>query len=127
MFLLDPLDEDLKLREAILVVRYIVTTYLGVTLVSNSILWVGIVMRWTKLFFPHFTVSPIMVLLAVSGAIYCMIAPGQGSMILTGIAFGSMEALFLFASISYYKLLKVHERVSGHYCATVDGSDNNNC
>lgn len=85
-------------------------------------------MRWTKLFFPHFMFCPAMALLAISGAIYCMIAPGQGSLILTGIVFGSMDALFLFASLSYYKLLKANDRDSGQYCATVDGSGHkNNC
>lgn len=99
----------MQLRQAILVVRTIITVYLSVTLVSNSILLIGIVSKWTVLFFPHFLVTPFMILLAISGGIYCIIAPGQSGLIMHGVAFGAMESLFLYATVSHYKQLKTPE------------------
>lgn len=104
--LADPTDEDLEVRQAVLVVRSMVTVYLSIVLVTNSILYVGVAKRIPKLFFPHFLVTPFMIALAISCTVYCILAPGQATFATTGVAFALMETLFLYATVSYYKHLK---------------------
>lgn len=114
----DPLDEDLDLRHAVLVVRTMVTVYLSICLVSNAVLVVGVIKGNTKLFFPHFFVAPCMIPLSISCTVYCIIAPGQLSFASTGVIFALMEVTFLYATVSHYKQLKAKELNKGESFTT---------
>lgn len=81
------------------------TAVIGVSFLINSILLYGLIKEKTVLMFPYFVFVTAMITMSLCCGIYLLVCNEKLSALIT-VLFAFGESKFLYAVVSYYKLIK---------------------
>lgn len=107
----DPQDADAEKRKNTLLLCTLATVHVGMNFCVISTLLFGIVKRRTLFFFPYFTFASIMISTAICAVFYLLFSPGQRFYAFMAFMFAFAESKFVYATLSYYKLLTDNNQV----------------